>query len=225
MKIIAHRGIKAKFPENTLLSFREALKLPVYGIELDVHLVDGELVVIHDDTLERTTNGCGSIYDQSISELRALDAGRGEKIPLLSEVLDLVGNRTKLNIELKGVGTARPVCKLLSKYIGSGKLTYENFWLSSFISEEVVLARSSNSKIEISVLTEEVSDSAIVLAKMTSASSIGIGRKTITETFAEACRKDHLKVYVFTVNESAEFSRMKMLGVDAVFSDDPEIFL
>ncbi len=84
---IAHRGASADYPENTLLAFRRAVELGVDMIELDVQLTrDGELVVLHDETLERTTNGHGAVREYSYAELRTLDAGRGEYIPLLSEV-------------------------------------------------------------------------------------------------------------------------------------------
>lgn len=101
---LAHRGYRARYPENTLLAFRQALEVKgCDGIELDVQLSkDGELVIMHDETLNRTTNGSGPLKDQILAGLRRLDAGEGEKIPTLDEYLDLVENRPFLtNIELK----------------------------------------------------------------------------------------------------------------------------
>src|SRR6476646_6451219 len=88
--IIGHRGAAGLEPENTLRSFTRALRIGVDAIELDVYCVDGKLVVIHDDTLERTTNGRGDVMAMSYDALRRLDAGSGERIPTLDEVLDLV---------------------------------------------------------------------------------------------------------------------------------------
>ena len=104
-----HRGNPAEQPENTLASFRSAIELGVDIIECDVHLSsDGELVVIHDHTLERTTNGTGLVRDHSAAELRKLDAGEGEKIPLLQEVVELALGKVGLVIEIKQVPPLYP---------------------------------------------------------------------------------------------------------------------
>ena len=91
VKIMGHRGAPAEEPENTLRSFRRALDLGVAAVELDVQLTrDGRLAVIHDETLDRTTNGRGLVKDFTLAELQKLDAGQGEPIPALEEVLELV---------------------------------------------------------------------------------------------------------------------------------------
>ena len=100
---VGHRGAAGHEPENTLRSFRKALDLGADMVELDVHLCGtGELVVIHDETVDRTTDGSGSVRDMPFHELRGLDAGKGERIPTLREVLDLLEGRAGVNIELKG---------------------------------------------------------------------------------------------------------------------------
>lgn len=102
MLIGGHRGNPAEYPENTLASFRSALDLGLDFIECDVHLSrDGHLVVIHDETVDRTTDGSGAVAEMTCAELRRLDAGRGERIPLLSEVIDLCGDRAILAVEIK----------------------------------------------------------------------------------------------------------------------------
>lgn len=100
----AHRGASAECPENTLLSFQRALEIGVDALELDVHLTrDGTLIVMHDPTLDRTTNGTGSIATTDLADIRQLDAGQGQKVPLLTEIFDLVRDRsTHLCIEVKG---------------------------------------------------------------------------------------------------------------------------
>lgn len=105
-KIIAHRGASANAPENTLAAFQLALDLGADGIELDVMLSkDHQLVVIHDDTVDRTTNGSGRVQDLTLAELQALDAGNGERIPTLDEVLTQFGGKFLINIELKNYST------------------------------------------------------------------------------------------------------------------------
>ena len=110
MDIYAHRGSSGTHPENTLAAFREAARLPIYGVEFDVHLTkDGELVVIHDETIDRTSNGKGFVKDMTLAELRSFDFGswfsdefRGEPIPTLHEVLEVFSETSHhLNIELK----------------------------------------------------------------------------------------------------------------------------
>ena len=101
-KIMGHRGAPADEPENTLRSFRRALAVGVAAVELDVQLTkDGRLAVIHDETLDRTTNGRGPVQDFTLAELKRLDAGRGEPVPSLEEVFDLVQGQADLVVELK----------------------------------------------------------------------------------------------------------------------------
>jgi glycerophosphoryl diester phosphodiesterase len=104
-----HRGNPAEFPENTLASFRSAIDLGVDMIECDVHLsADGELVVIHDHTLDRTTDGAGLVVQRTLAELRRLDAGGGERLPTLAEVCALARDRVGLAIEVKQIPIPYP---------------------------------------------------------------------------------------------------------------------
>ena len=104
-----HRGNPAEHPENTLASFRSAIELGVDMIECDVHLsADGELVVIHDHTLDRTTDGAGLVVQRSLADLRRLDAGRGERLPVLAEVCELARDRVGLCIEIKQIPIPYP---------------------------------------------------------------------------------------------------------------------
>src|SRR6478672_815772 len=107
--IIGHRGAKGYKPENTLSSFQKAVDMKVDGIELDVHSSsDGEIVVFHDETLDRMTNGRGNISQYSFSELRDFRIAREHQIPTLKEVFDLVDKRCLINIELKAKTTVKP---------------------------------------------------------------------------------------------------------------------
>lgn len=139
-KVIAHRGGRVWAPENTLAAFRKSLELGVDGIELDVHrCASGELVVIHDEDLDRTTNGVGFVKDASCAELRKLSAGlwfdkefAGEYIPLLKEVLDLVRGQMVINIELKNTpieypGIEEDLAALLENYPRKDKLIVSSF--------------------------------------------------------------------------------------------------
>ena len=120
MICIGHRGACGYAPENTLAAFELAITMGCPWLELDVYAVEGELLVIHDDTLERTTNGKGQVMQTPLATLRSLDAGNGQQIPTLKEVIELVDHRAGINIELKGPHTAAPVCQLLHDYLAQG---------------------------------------------------------------------------------------------------------
>ena len=113
---IGHRGAKGYKPENTLPSFKHAMDLGCDWLELDVYFVSGELLVIHDKSVDRTTNGKGNVEDLPLDYLRSLDAGDGAPIPTLNEVLCLVNNQCGVNVELKGKNTAQPVSEVLANY-------------------------------------------------------------------------------------------------------------
>ena len=101
---VAHRGASAQYLENTLLAFRKAIEQGVDALEIDIHrTADAELIVMHDSTLERTTDGHGNVCDHNLQEIRQLDAGQGEKIPLLTEVIQLAREaQVRLFVEIKG---------------------------------------------------------------------------------------------------------------------------
>jgi len=133
MRIIAHRGASGSKPENTLIAFQKAVELGVEMMELDVHLCKtGELAVIHDARVNRTTNGQGFVSHKTLSQLRELDAGKGEKIPTLQEVFALVKGKTKIDIELKGKGVVTQTVKLIKHQIKSKNLTAGDIIISSF---------------------------------------------------------------------------------------------
>ena len=134
---IAHRGAMGHEPENTLASVRKAFELGALCVEVDAYYVDGNLVIFHDDRLERTTNGTGYLSEQSFEYLRTLDAGDGNQIPTLEEVCELINSHVCLNIELKGQYTAEPVARLLIKLIGEG-WDKESFLVSSFHHRELL---------------------------------------------------------------------------------------
>lgn len=109
-EIVGHRGAPRQAPENTLLSFRRAMEIGVDWIEFDLHRSkDGALVVIHDDTVDRTTNGHGKVRDMTFGQLEKLDAGNGEKIPSLEQVISLARGRVKMDMEIKEEGIERDV--------------------------------------------------------------------------------------------------------------------
>ena len=145
---VGHRGAKGYISENTLPSIQKALDLNVDGIEIDVHLCAfGELVVFHDFTLDRMTNGTGEIGKQTLSQLQNLLVDGKYKIPMLTEVLDLIKAKCLLNIELKGEKTALPTVKLLHQYFDKGTWTYNDILISSFQRKELEAVYNFDKKI------------------------------------------------------------------------------
>ena len=131
--IVGHRGASGYEPENTLCSFERAIDMGVGMIELDVYCCKtGQVVVIHDDTIERTTNGTGEVAQLSWDTLRQYNAGKGEHIPLLSQVFDLVNKRVVINIEIKDPHAVRAVADLIEQYVQHKQWSHDNFLVSSF---------------------------------------------------------------------------------------------
>ncbi len=216
---IGHRGAMGYEPENTLLSIQKAIELGADYVEIDIHLVDGQLVVIHDETLDRTTNFKGFLANYTFEELRKADAGKGQQIPTLDEVIELTKNKVGLNIELKGKGTAQPVQRLLSRLTTEHK---SSILVSSFHLHELVLFKELDKTVRIGVLSNKRIEQVLPNAVELSAFSINIGTKAATQLFVDKAHQTGFKVYVYTVNTVEEQLQMKNLGVDGVFSNYPD---
>lgn len=210
-------------PENTILSFKKALELGVDAIELDVYACKtGELVVIHDDKVDRTSNGKGYVIEKTFDELRALDAGKGEKIPTLSEVLDLVNRKVKVNIELKGVGTAKPVSELIKHFIDNKGWLLDDFIVSSFNHYELKEFGAMTPAVKIGALIVGIPIGFAEFAEKLNAYSVNLCVEFINQEFVDDAHRRGMKVYVWTVNDADEIKRMKSLSVDGIFSNFPD---
>jgi glycerophosphoryl diester phosphodiesterase len=220
---IGHRGAKGHEPENTLPSFQKALDLNADGIELDVHVCKtGELIVIHDFTVDRTTNGSGTVSELSLSEIKSLRINGDIKIPTLEEVLELVGKKCLINIELKGRHTAKPVSHLIEKYILEGDYSYDDFIVSSFQREELEMIFSINPKIHLGVLSQASVTQALEWANTFSAKAIHPHFSLLTEENVKKAQAQGFKVYTWTVNETEDIERIKTYNVNGIITDFPE---
>ena len=217
-----HRGARGHEPENTLRSVRKALELGADGIEVDVYFADGQLVVIHDQTLGRTTNGSGSVTSKSFAHLRSLDAGLGERIPTLAEVFDTVDHRAVINVELKGPHTAAPVVALIDDYVRQRGWRYDEFLVSAFDHAQLRETKKLQPEIRLGALTEKIARDLAAFAERLGAWSVNSSKDCVTAELVADAHRRGLKVFVFTINEPRDIARMKKLGVDGVFSDFPE---
>ena len=220
---IGHRGAMGHEPENTIKSFKKALALGVDAIELDVYVCKtGELIVMHDDKVDRTTNGSGYTEDKTFAQLRALDAGKGELIPTLEEVLDVIDKRVVVNIELKGNHTALATCNVIREYINNRGWSESNFMVSSFDHHELNKFKELFPEIFIGALVDGIPLSYSDCAVELNAQSINLCLDFINQDFVNHAHKNGLKVYVWTVNDHDDIEKMKALNVDGIFCNFPE---
>jgi len=221
--VIGHRGAMGHETENTLPSIQKAMDLGVDMIEIDVFKIkSGEIVVFHDDKLDRLTNAPGNIEDYYIFDLRKVIVDGGHKIPMLQDVLKLIDNKVALNIELKGAGTADRVNHIMNSYIENRNWSADNFIISSFNWNELKEMRKYNPNVAIAVLTEEDPVDAIPVAKELNAVAINPYFKNLDLEKANEIRDAGFKIYTWTVNEPADIEAMKRIAVDGIITNFPE---
>ena len=221
--VIGHRGAMGHETENTLASVQKALDLGVDMIEIDVFKISsGELVVFHDQTVDRLTNGPGNIEEYNISDLSRLILDGGHKIPMLQDVLKLIDNKVVLNIELKGANTADKVNHTIDFYTKSRGWSPENFIISSFNWDELRAMRKLNKNVAIAVLTEDNPLDAIEVGKELNAVAINPYFKNLDADVAKKIKEAGFKIYTWTVNEPEDIVAMKNLGVDGIITNFPE---
>ncbi|MGA1821817.1 MAG: glycerophosphodiester phosphodiesterase [Thermoplasmatota archaeon] len=220
---IGHRGAAGYEPENTLRSFERAVEMDVDMIELDVQIcATGEIVVIHDRSVDRVTEGEGRVKDLSLQEIRDLDAGKGERIPLLSEVLDLVSGRAGLNIELKSKGTPEPVNDLLHRNIGRKGWRKEQFLVSSFHPGVLLDFSRICGGIRTAVLIENMPYGAEEFGSMIGSYSVNPNHRYLREDFVGSTHDLGMKVIPWTVDDPDDIRRMIDLGADGIISNYPD---
>ncbi|UQD55886.1 glycerophosphodiester phosphodiesterase family protein [Flavobacterium sp. K5-23] len=220
---IGHRGVRGYEPENTLISFKKAIDMHVDAIELDVHLsADGELMVIHDETVDRTTNGKGLVNQLSLPELKRLVVNKKHSIPTLTEVLELVNQKCFVNIELKSYETANKVVDLIEKYVSERNWNYDQFLVSSFDWNALQQVTFLNSEIPIGVLTETDLDLAFAFAKFIQAKAIHPYFHLLTAENTIKLQEKGFQVYPWTVNELEDIKKTKSYNVNGIITDFPD---
>ena len=232
--IFAHRGASAHAPENTLASFKLALSQGADAIELDASLsADGEVVVIHDSTVDRTTDGHGRVAQLSLTELLSLDAGSffsekycGEKIPRLEEVFEAVGQKMLINVELKNAASPRDpliekVCALVKKHSMEKKII-----LSSFLTSDLKRAKRLLPEVPCGLLALDGWMGAWARSFEFSFGDYAALHPYLTDvTKQQIVRVHRLKrrVHVWTVNKAEDMVRLMTWGVDGIYTDDPQL--
>jgi glycerophosphoryl diester phosphodiesterase len=232
--IFAHRGASAHAPENTLAAFDLALAQHADAIELDVKLsADGHAIVIHDPTLDRTTGIHGRVKDLSLAELQSLDAGsffseryRGEKIPTLEAVFETVGKRTFINVELTNYMTPRDqlvetVCMLVKKFGLQNRVMFSSFFASNLSKAQAYLPEVPGGLLAFDGW----------LGAWARSFGFNFGRyealhpylKDVTPEQVQRVHRLKRRIHVWTVNAAEDMRRLFHWGVDAIFTDDPQL--
>lgn len=225
-QIFAHRGFKGKYPENTMLAFREAEKAGADGIELDIRLTkDGEIVVIHDETVDRTTNGKGFVKDLTYGEIRPLNAGGenfNEPVPLLKEVFQwLKTNDLLCNVELKSdqynfMKIEAPLIALIKQYGLEDRII-----LSSFNHYSLVYCYQLAPEIEMAPLYTEALFMPWIYAKSMKAKGMHPHYSVAPNEIIEPALQAGIAVRPYTVNDEKEMLRLFKIGCTAFITDDP----
>lgn len=220
VKNIGHRGAKGHIAENTLASIKKAIDLGADGVEIDVFkCLTGEIVVFHDKSLDKLTNGIGLIEEKTLEELkklRVLDSQ--EQIPTLLEVIKSIDEDVFLNIELKGRNTAEGSLDLVKKHVKKS----DNILFSSFNWDELKDLRKLDSEIKIALITREDPLLAINPALSLNAIAINPSYKSLNKNNTSEIYKAGLKIYTWTVNDTVQISEMINLEVHGIITDFPE---
>jgi glycerophosphoryl diester phosphodiesterase len=232
-QIFAHRGAKAMAPENTLPAFQQALEMGVDGIELDVQLSqDGQLVVIHDLSVDKTTDGHGPVRSFSAAQLAQLDAGShfspafaGAGVPTLPAVFDLVGDRCLLNVEIKNYEShGGHEVEALVQLIQQRNL-YDQVIVSSFNAVTLIKLRWADPKVRLGLLYYEPLPPHLHLAWFTpilQPEALHPHYHLVDAALVEWAHKKGCAVNTWTVNDPTEACRLVALGVDMIITDVPD---
>lgn len=222
MLITSHAACKGHAPENTLAGIRAALKYKADAIEIDLHCTsDGVPVLIHDETLDRTTDGTGAVNALTLRQARKLDAGKGERIPTLKEVLDAVDGRALLVLEIKGRDTEKEILAVVRR-----AKALERCVVHSFSPKVVGRIRELEPRMPASLLTggPGVDDPKKLfdLALSLNAQGVAINHDVVTPQLVRAAHLRELRVSTWTVDLEKDVRRVVRAGVDAITTNYPD---
>lgn len=223
IEVTGHRGARALAPENTMAGFRLALELGCDAVELDIHLTrDGNLAVIHDSSIDRTTSGTGTVASYTMEELKAFDAGQGEQIPDLGEVLDLLkSSNTRAQIELKGPGTEQAAAELV-KQLGMQDKTM----FTSFFHRRVVAVKQMLPGTNTGVLISCNPVNPVEILEACNADNLHVNQGRIDACLVEAVHRAGRRIVAWgNIVEESVIDWLIGLGVDAIGSDRPDLVI
>src|SRR5262245_30632926 len=215
---IGHRGAAGHAPENTLAAIQRVIELGADFVEIDVRCTaDGTLVALHDATINRTTNGKGRIDSLSLPEVRAFDAGNGERIPTLEQVLNVAAGKAGLMLELKVGGIAHKTVQAVRKAGFQAPVIY-----ASFLHDELTAVRSVDPKAALMVLFDKLPRAPAAHAMQYRPAYVGLRHDTASRRLVDAFHQENLLVCVYTANSTGDIKHALSVGVDGVISNFPD---
>lgn len=221
---VAHRGASGYEPENTLKSFKKALSLGADMLELDVRVSkDGFIVVIHDKKVDRITNGQGKVNTLTLHELQQLDAGSGQTISTLDEVLDLVQGKAKINIDLKEDKAVPLTLQLIEKYVTKKLFSYDDFLISAFKPSILRSIKKQNKYVGVCFNFITLQPFFLILSKLMGMKYIKPQKRLITPEFVHIAHTLGFLVLAWTINSKEDVEKMRSCHVDGIITDYPDI--
>ena len=221
MIIVGHRGAAGLAPENTLKGFALAMELGVDAVECDVRLSrDGQIVLMHDATADRTTSGAGAVAEMDLADIRGLDAGDGEAVPTLDELLAAVKERCHLLCEVKAPEAAVPAARAVLAEGMVGEVTFVSFHLDA-----LAAVRQCDGALATGVLIGEPGIDGLDAALALPAEHVGIYHGVLSGEIVRRARHAGKQVGAWTMNTPETMRAMMDLGVDVLTSDRPDILL
>src|SRR5258708_2072037 len=212
MLIIAHRGASGYEVENTLAAIKKALACKADMIEIDVRISqDGQLLVLHDPRLDRTTNGRGHVKKLPFERIKTFFANNGKPIPTLKEALNLINKKAKVNIDLKDYDAATPTVALIEEYVNKHKWQYDDFLISAFKLSILKKVKLLNKNIPIAINFSFLPWLFLLVTKLLNTRYLKPHKRLITQKFIQKAHKANLKIYAWTVNEEKDILKMKTL--------------
>ncbi|NIA14063.1 MAG: glycerophosphodiester phosphodiesterase [Nitrospiraceae bacterium] len=219
--VVGHRGAAGLEPENTIRSFERAIELGVDYVECDVHLTrDGHVVVIHDDHVDRTTNGHGAVRSLDLETVRSLDAGGGQQVPTLDEILDVIAGEVRLFCELKGEGVADAALDCVAAHGLQDDVVF-----TSFTIERLEQAKQRNNRCHVAPNLVRPIEADLARAAGLEAWGAGILYHHLTIAMVDQAHEAGLSLRAWNPDTLREQLAMIALGVDGVSTNRPDILL
>ena len=222
MLVIGHKGASAIAPENTIKAFQKAIELKADYVEFDSHLTkDGEIVIIHDTDTYISTGVHGLIRDKTLEEIKKLDAGEGEQIPTLQELIAIAKDKIGLQLEIKSTGLLEKMVQILKE-----ENLIQNSIVSCFMFDELLILKEIEPKIRIGFLIPaELVRTRIIKRKILKCEREGFYAihphfSGVDKEIVEFAHSNGLKVNVWTVNDSNIMKNLIQMGVDGIITDD-----
>lgn len=213
---VGHRGVMGVEPENTLRSFRRAELAGLDQIELDLHLSkDGALIVMHDARVDRTTDGSGLVRDLTLAEIRGLDAGLGERVPVFEEVLDAVSR--PIQAEIKDVAAARALADTLREHGATDRVS-----VLSFHDEALAEIRTLLPGVRTVLVASRLGPEIVTRAQAVGARLVSLDLRQLNLDTVQRCQAAGIAVMAWTVNTARDWMLARALGLDGAATDLPQ---